>query len=141
MKFHRSIGPLYNTHRLSIPFQLTGQTGVSSGIFFTDMPKSGALLCLPCRPSGAVLEDVFRQLRGAFQSRDHTGSSQLAPYNVILTAEHMMVVPRLKETCGPVSVNSMGFAGSLFVRSQAELDYIKEQGPIRILSEVGLPWL
>lgn len=88
-----------------------------------------------------MLEDVFRQLRGAFQSRVHTESSQPTPYNVILTAEHMTLVPRLKERCGPVSVNSMGFAGSLFVRSQAELDYIKEQGPMRILSEVGLPWL
>ncbi len=95
---------------------------------------------LTCRPSGAKLEEVFNQLRRAFQSRDDTDGSQHTPYNVILTAEHMMVVPRLRESCGPVSVNSMGFAGSLFVRSQAELDYIKEQGPMRILSEVGLPW-
>ena len=83
---------------------------------------------------------MFNQLRGAFQSREHREPSRHTPYNVILTAEHMMVVPRLQEACGPVSVNSMGFAGSLFVRSQAELDYIKEQGPMRILSEVGLPW-
>ena len=87
-----------------------------------------------------MLEDVFRQLRGAFQSRDHKKLSAHTPYNVILTNQHMLVVPRSREACGPVSVNSMGFAGSLFVRSQAELDYIKEQGPMRILSEVGLPW-
>ena len=83
---------------------------------------------------------MFSQLRGAFQNRDHREGSQHIPYNVVLTNEYMMVVPRSRETCGPVSVNSMGFAGSLFVRSQAELDHIKEQGPLRILSDVGLPW-
>ena len=106
-------------------------------------PVQGVLnLCSldPCRPSGAQLEEVSSQLRGAFQSRGRPESSQHIPYNMIITAQHMMVVPRLRESCGPVSVNSMGFAGSLFVRSQAELDYIKEQGPMRILSEVGLPW-
>ena len=92
------------------------------------------------RPTGAALEDVFRQLRGAFKSTGGAGRSQHIPYNVILTAQFMMVVPRSKETFGPVSVNSMGYAGSLFVRSQAELDFIKQEGPIRVLSEVGLPW-
>jgi ATP adenylyltransferase len=98
------------------------------------------MTALHCRLSGAALEDVFRQLKGAFKSRAEAGDMQHIPYNVILTAEFMMVVPRSRETFGPVSVNSMGYAGSLFVRSQAELDFIKQEGPINILSEVGLPW-
>lgn len=87
-----------------------------------------------------MLEDTFKQLKRAFQIREYRESSQHIPYNVVLTSDYMTVVPRSKERCGPVSVNSMGYAGSLFVRSQAELDYIKEQGPMRILAEVGLPW-
>ena len=87
-----------------------------------------------------MLEDVFRHLRGACQPGDDREGTRHTPYNVVLTNEHMVVVPRSRETSGPVSVNSMGFAGSLFVRSQAELNYIKEQGPLRILSDVGLPW-
>ena len=77
-------------------------------------------------------------MRAAFQGK--VEDSKRVPYNVILTGKFMMVVPRSQESWGPVSVNSMGFAGSLFVRSQAELDYIKEEGAMTILSMVGLPW-
>ncbi|CAK0784806.1 hypothetical protein CVIRNUC_008010 [Coccomyxa viridis] len=88
--------------------------------------------------SGAALAETFRELRAAFQGK--VEDSKRVPYNVILTGKFMMVVPRSQESWGPVSVNSMGFAGSLFVRSQAELDYIKEEGAMTVLSMVGLPW-
>ena len=89
-------------------------------------------------PSGAALAETFRELRAAFQGKGE--DSKRLPYNVILTDKFMMVVPRSQESWGPVSVNSMGFAGSLFVRSQEELDYIKEKGAMTVLSHVGLPW-
>ena len=104
--------------------------------------SQGDVLCcaspLLHSPSGEALAETFRELRAAFQ---HTGEdSKRVPYNVILTDKFMMVVPRSQESWGPVSVNSMGFAGSLFVRSQAELDYIRKEGAMAVLSKVGLPW-
>lgn len=61
-------------------------------------------------------------------------------FNVLLTRRHMALVPRSREAWGPVAVNSMGYAGSLLVRSREELDYIEAEGPLRILTEVGQPW-
>jgi ATP adenylyltransferase len=59
-------------------------------------------------------------------------------YNTIATRDFLMVVPRNKEGSGPVSCNAMAFAGSFFVRGVDELEYIKEQGPFKILKDVGI---
>jgi len=59
---------------------------------------------------------------------------------VLLTRRHMALVPRLREAWGPVSVNAMGYAGSLLVRSREELEHIEAEGPLCILAAVGVPW-
>ncbi len=61
-------------------------------------------------------------------------------FNVLLTRRYMALVPRSREAWGPIAVNSMGYAGSLLVRSHAELAFIEAEGPLRILTEVGVPW-
>jgi len=61
---------------------------------------------------------------------------QSAPYNLLLTRRWMLVVPRSREHCGSVSVNAMGFAGSLFVRDEAELQWVRETGPMHMLQDV-----
>ena len=33
-----------------------------------------------------------------------------------------------------------GFAGTLFVRSEEELRYLRLHGILRVLTDVGLPW-
>ena len=65
-------------------------------------------------------------------------------YNVILTIQHMFIVPRraeehvLSETGDPLSVNALGFAGMLLVKSESELEAVKREGVVRILRGVGL---
>jgi ATP adenylyltransferase len=89
------------------------------------------------------LERSFSGLLACFSSgreEDDGAEGPQQSYNMILTAAFMMLVPRRTEFCGPVAVNSMGFAGSMLVRSQQELDYIRTEGPMRILAAVGLPW-
>jgi sulfate adenylyltransferase (ADP) / ATP adenylyltransferase len=61
-------------------------------------------------------------------------------YNLILTNLYMMLVPRSRESWGPVGLNAMGFAGSFFVRSQEELSHIEQKSGLQVLSEVGVPW-
>ena len=36
-------------------------------------------------------------------------------------------------------INSMGFAGSIFAKSQAEAELIKEKGVLNMLREIGAP--
>lgn len=65
-------------------------------------------------------------------------------YNVILTLSHMYIVPRklechvLSETGDDLSVNSLGFAGMLLVKSEQELNAVKKEGIVKILRNVGL---
>jgi len=47
-----------------------------------------------------------------------------APYNLLATRRWMLVVPRRQERYEKISVNALGFAGSLFVRNAAELELV-----------------
>jgi ATP adenylyltransferase len=46
-------------------------------------------------------------------------------------------VPRAREHFETVSVNALGFAGSLFVRNERELQLVKRTGPMQVLCKVG----
>ncbi|KIK83306.1 hypothetical protein PAXRUDRAFT_832084 [Paxillus rubicundulus Ve08.2h10] len=65
-------------------------------------------------------------------------------YNVILSLEHIHMIPRrheaytIEKTQERISVNSLGFAGMLLAKSEAELKSIKEEGIGKILRGVGL---
>ncbi|THH16184.1 hypothetical protein EW146_g4410 [Bondarzewia mesenterica] len=64
-------------------------------------------------------------------------------YNVILTLNHMYLVPRRQEafTLQPsgceISVNALGFAGTMLVKDEVELAAVKSVGPATILRGVG----
>ncbi|KAH8119256.1 ATP adenylyltransferase-domain-containing protein [Phellopilus nigrolimitatus] len=65
-------------------------------------------------------------------------------YNVLLTRAHMYIIPRrreehvLSETGDALSVNALGFAGMLLVKSERELDAVKKESVVAILKDVGL---
>ncbi|MEM5382846.1 phosphorylase [Paraburkholderia phymatum] len=61
------------------------------------------------------------------------------PYNLLVTREWMLLVPRSDERVEGVSVNALGFAGSLFVRDAAQMDVIERLGPMTVLQRVALP--
>ncbi|KAK9806958.1 hypothetical protein WJX72_008674 [[Myrmecia] bisecta] len=100
------------------------------------LPFRSYCTLLPGRVTGEQLEKAFQGLHEAATS----GLEASVSYNVLLTLRFMMVVPRRSECCGPVAVNSLGYAGTLLVRSKEELEFIHKKGPIAILTEVGQPW-
>uniref|UniRef100_D8Q941 Uncharacterized protein n=2 Tax=Schizophyllum commune (strain H4-8 / FGSC 9210) TaxID=578458 RepID=D8Q941_SCHCM len=65
-------------------------------------------------------------------------------YNVLLTRMHIHVIPRrfehheLKATGERLSVNALGAAGMLLVKSEPELEAVKTEGLGKILRSVGL---
>lgn len=65
-------------------------------------------------------------------------------YNVLMTLSHMYIIPRrqeeyvLRETGDTLSVNALGFAGLLLVKSEGELDAVKQESVVEILRSVGL---
>lgn len=65
-----------------------------------------------------------------------SATTQHATYNLLLTRRWLMVVPRYREKSHDISINAMGFAGSLFVMDVAGLEKIRLLGPCRLLVDV-----
>ena len=63
---------------------------------------------------------------------------QSAPYNLLVTRQWMLLVPRYSESVEGISVNALGFAGSLFVRDAAQMEVIKRLGPMSVLQRVAV---
>ncbi|MBB2932360.1 ATP adenylyltransferase family protein [Paraburkholderia silvatlantica] len=66
---------------------------------------------------------------------------QGAPYNLLVTRRWMLVVPRTTECVEGIPVNSLGFAGSFFVRDAAQLQTLARLGPMTALERVSVPRL
>ncbi|WP_322043129.1 phosphorylase [Paraburkholderia sp. J67] len=64
---------------------------------------------------------------------------QGAPYNLLVTRRWMLVVPRTAERVEGISLNALGFAGSLFVRDAHQLDTLARIGPMTALTRVARP--
>ncbi|MBU6489041.1 MAG: phosphorylase [Burkholderiales bacterium] len=61
------------------------------------------------------------------------------PYNLLLTPQWMLLVPRSSEAAAGISINSLGFAGSFFVKDAEQLAALRRIGPMTLLLRVGLP--
>jgi sulfate adenylyltransferase (ADP) / ATP adenylyltransferase len=83
----------------------------------------------------------YRSLCGATGIEDTTGGEarrQSAPYNLLLTREWMLLVPRARECVDGISMNALGFAGCLLVRDEAQMRVVLERGPMALLRAVAL---
>lgn len=105
---------------------------------------------LPKLPQRTQLEkaqhyiETYRRLLNAVginRSRqlkdDRWQGAQTAAYNLLCTRQWMMVVPRSREKYAGISVNSLGFAGSLFVKNLDSLEQLKSVGPMALLKKVS----
>jgi ATP adenylyltransferase len=59
------------------------------------------------------------------------------PYNLLVTRWWMLLVPRSREHFDSISVNALGFAGSLFVRDGEQMEKIGRHGPMTVLRAVA----
>lgn len=99
----------------------------------------------PSDPSAAVgageLLETYRallQAAGLHGVKSADGVRQSRPYNLLVTARWMLLVPRSREHDDSLSVNALGFAGSLFVRNDEELERVRRRGPMAILKAVSV---
>ena len=67
-----------------------------------------------------------------------TSGKPKGAYNLLATREWMLIIPRAKEEFESISINSLGFAGSLFVRDEEQMQIIKNHGPMNMLTNVAL---
>jgi len=106
------------------------------------LPFRHAFARLAPQASAQALHDVYRKLLhqcGISAVAAADGELQSAPYNLLLRRGWMLVVPRSQPCFESIAVNGLGFAGSLFLRSQDELDRVRSVGPMQVLRAVAMP--
>lgn len=61
------------------------------------------------------------------------------PYNLLLTREHLWVVPRRAECVGDVSLNSLAYAGVMLVRDAEQAQTVLGEGGVAALTACAFP--
>jgi ATP adenylyltransferase len=92
------------------------------------MPLAAGDVSRPAR-----MEAAYRELHRA------AGLDFPQPYNLVVTHEWMLVVPRARDRFEDISVNSLAFAGSFFVRDAAHAHKIAAARPMNVLKSVAMP--
>jgi len=96
----------------------------------------------PEKISGASFHARYRQLlRAVGLSVDAaTGShAPTAPYNLLVTRKWTFLVPRSRECFQDISINALGFAGSLLVKDRSQAESLRRLGPLTALQHVTIP--
>jgi ATP adenylyltransferase len=95
---------------------------------FADPDRAGARMHAAYR---ALLTEV-----GIEGTPSPEGEWQSGPYNLLATREWVLLIPRRREHYESISVNALGFAGSLFVKDAAQADIVRRAGPRTVLAAV-----
>lgn len=96
-------------------------------------------------PPMTAAKILFDQYSGMLAKMDMSGPAkdaptrQSSPYCLLVTGAWMLLVPRTREFFGPVSVNSLGYAGALLVRDDSQMEMLKKHGPMEVLKAVSVP--
>ncbi len=99
------------------------------------LPYPAAIERLADRP---LDRDMAPDLYGRFLVlvRDLGLAEEDRPYNLLLTRRWMIVVARARDRFEGISINALGFAGSLLVRDRESLARVRDIGPGTILRGV-----
>ncbi len=146
-------------HLQLVPLPLgPGAWGVPMEALFDSWSAAGAvlqLLRLPFRHAFALLEPslddreraadrthaLYRAAMAAIGAVEEGAANdepeRTAPYNLLVTRRWMLAVPRSRERYDSISVNALGFAGSLFVRDAAGMQRLRAAGPMKVLRTVA----
>jgi sulfate adenylyltransferase (ADP) / ATP adenylyltransferase len=91
--------------------------------------------------SGAAMYQVYQALLQAVGFVPSPDSQPIGgDYNLLATREWMLLVPRVSGDAAGVGVNSLGFAGAMLVKDEAQLGRLKRTTPMEILRQVGRPY-
>lgn len=79
---------------------------------------------------------IYQKLLKKVDIYEKKNHKQSGPYNFLMTKNWMLIIPRSAEKYQEMSINSLGFAGALLVKNQAQLDLVKTQQPLTILEQI-----
>ncbi|MDB9312744.1 DUF4922 domain-containing protein [Spirulina sp. CS-785/01] len=124
-------------HGATIPLETLLQDTYDTTI--PQFPFRHAFKAFPSPPSPETYLAAYQQLLQAVGLlHDNTSPiKQTDAYNLLATRNWMLLVPRIQEQFGPIQVNSLGFAGTFFVKNEQQLAQLKEYRPFTILKNVA----
>jgi ATP adenylyltransferase len=101
-------------------------------------PFNHAIAPISPDSSPEQLQQQYYRLLNAVGLIDGTPSTerQTGAYNLLITRNWLMVVPRSQEGFAGISLNALGFAGALLVRNDAQLQHLKTLQPLNLLASV-----
>lgn len=89
---------------------------------------------------GTTSEQLAAMTTDALAAAEKTCLVGDMSYNMLLTKEFLHLIPRRSEKSGPVSINALGLAGTMFVKTDEQLHYIKDCAPSKVLRDTTFPW-
>ena len=81
--------------------------------------------------------DYYYQLLDAV-GLENSGPKQSGAYNLLMTREWMLVVPRSRDSFKSISINSLGFAGALLVKNEKQRQTLLKDKPMNMLKKVAV---
>jgi sulfate adenylyltransferase (ADP) / ATP adenylyltransferase len=102
---------------------------------------SGDRIALPLRHAFARLPAICpaSELHARYRSMLREAACETGPYNLLVARGWMLLVPRSRAAFEGIPVNSLAFAGALFVRDEEELHAVERAGPMAVLRGVAFP--
>jgi ATP adenylyltransferase len=64
---------------------------------------------------------------------------RVAPHNLLMTRDWLLLVPRSRAELGAIEVNALGFAGALLLNDDHDVERVRELGPLQVLRRVAFP--
>lgn len=87
----------------------------------------------------AAADRLLALVQDAYGMLELGEAGELAAYNLLITRDWLMVVPRRVETAAGVSLSALGFAGLIGLRSPDQFDAVEVFGPMAMLVEAAGP--
>jgi len=123
--------------------KMAGATGIVPGLPFLHAytPVEPDWIDPRGDSASSLLASYHSLLRAVGLSVEATVGSPAptAPYNLLVTRQWLLLVPRSEEYFEGISINALGFAGALLVKDTAQLAMLRKQGPMSALQRVALP--
>jgi len=126
---HLQLTPPLGPEGLRAPMEKLLMTGQAPG-FTHAVTRLGPWTSSPVE-NGARLLEAYQSLRATL-GMEHA----LRPYNLLATRDWMLLVPRPQAEVRGINVNALGFAGSLFVKTEEQFQALQALGPVELLRQV-----
>lgn len=119
--------------------ELIGDIAIAASFEFqhaiAPLPPFSDLCQLSDTEAGAALETQYHQLLHHLRL---TANAEPPSYNLLITREWMMVIPRSQDQVSGISLNSLAYAGTLLVKDAAQLEQVKQMQPMTLLNQAAV---